>query len=62
MIASVQFPGSPREYDYIAPFPVHVGMKVVVNTKRGEAVVEVVGVKEKSDAATASLVRPEEMF
>lgn len=62
MITSVQFPGSPREYDYIAPFPVHVGMKVVVNTKRGEAVVEVVGVKEKSDAATASLVRPEAMF
>lgn len=62
MIASVQFPGSPRQYDYIAPFPVHVGMKVVVETRRGEAVVEVVGVKEKSENATASLVRAEAMF
>lgn len=62
MIASVQFPGSSRAYDYIAPFPVHIGQKVVVNTKRGEAVVEVVGIKEKSESATASLVRPEAMF
>ena len=62
MIATVQFPGSPRTYDYIAPFPVHIGQRVVVNTKRGEAIVEVVGVKQKSDAATASLVRPEAMF
>jgi len=62
MIASVQFPNSSRSYDYIAPFPVHVGMKVVVETKRGEAVVEVVAVKESSEAATASLVRPEAMF
>ena len=62
MIASVQFPGSSRSYDYIAPFPVHIGQKVIVNTKRGETVVEVVGIKEKSDAATASLVRPDAMF
>jgi hypothetical protein len=62
LIASVQFPGSPRSYDYIAPFPVHVGMKVVVETRRGEAVVEVVGVKEQSEVATASLVRAEAMF
>lgn len=62
MIASVQFPGSPRTYDYVAPFPVHVGMKVIVETRRGEAVVEVVAIKEKSDAATASLLRPEAMF
>jgi hypothetical protein len=62
MIASVQFPGSNRSYDYLAPFPVHIGMKVVVMTRRGEAVVEVVGVKEKSDAATASLIRAEALF
>lgn len=62
MIASVQFPGSPRTYDYVAPFPVHIGMKVIVETRRGETVVEVVGIKEKSEVATASLVRPEAMF
>lgn len=61
-IASVQFPHSARTYDYLAPFPVHVGQKVVVETRRGEAVVEVVEVKEKSDRATASLLRPEAMF
>lgn len=62
MIATVQFPHSTRQYDYKAPFPVHVGMKVVVATSRGEVTVEVVGVKEKSDAATASLVRAEALF
>lgn len=62
MIASVQFPGSTKSYDYIAPFPVHIGQKVVVETRRGEAVVEVVAVKEKSDAATASLLRAEALF
>ena len=62
MIATVQFPGSTRAYDYIAPFPVHIGQKVVVETRRGEAVVEVVAIKERSENATASLLRPEAMF
>lgn len=61
-IAAVMFPGSTRSYDYIAPFPIHVGMKVVVETRRGEAVVEVVEVKERSDKATASLLRVEAQF
>jgi len=62
MIASSQFPGSPRTYDYVAPFPVHVGQRVIVETRRGEAVVEVVAIKETSDVAMASLLRPEALF
>lgn len=56
-IAAVQFPGSDRTYDYVAPFPVQVGQRVVVMTRRGEATVEVVEIKNHSDVARASLLR-----
>lgn len=61
-IAAVKFDGSDRTYDYIAPFPVSPGMRVVVETRRGEAVVTVAEVKDHSDKATASLVRVEALF
>lgn len=61
-VAAVRFDGSDRTYDYIAPFPVHPGMRVVVETRRGEAVVTVVEVKDHSERATSSLIRPEAMF
>lgn len=55
--AAVTFPGSARQYDYIAPFPVEPGDKVRVATRRGLATVEVVEVKDHSERATASLLR-----
>lgn len=54
---AVRFPGSDRSYDYEAPFPVEIGQRVVVDTRRGEAVVEVVEIKTHSDRATASIKR-----
>lgn len=56
-IASVRFAGSDRAYDFIAPFEVKVGQLVVVNTRRGEATVEVVEIKDASDRATAEIKR-----
>ena len=55
--ASVRFPGSARTYDYLCPFDVTPGTLVVVSTKRGEATVEVVEVKENSEVATAEVLR-----
>jgi len=54
---SVRFHGSDRTYDYLCPFDVSVGTRVVVGTRRGEATVEVVEVKEHSEVATAEVLR-----
>lgn len=61
MVASIRFPWSPTSatYDYLIPedITLSAGDKAVVRTKRGEADVEVVEVKETSDKATAWIVR-----
>lgn len=57
--AACAFKGSARTYDYLLPdgLTVSVGDKVVVDTFRGEATVEVIEVKEHSDAATKEVLR-----
>lgn len=54
---SVRFPGSTRTYDYLCPFDVSVGTRVVVGTRRGDATAEVVEIKEHSEVATAQVLR-----
>lgn len=56
-VASVAFNGSHHQYDYLCLFDVKVGDNVVVDTKRGEATVIVVAVKDHSDRATAQIKR-----
>jgi hypothetical protein len=51
-VIAVRFKWSDATYDYFCDFPVSVGDKVVVDTKRGEAVVEVFEIKSESDRAT----------
>lgn len=54
---SVIFSNSPNHYDYWCSFDVKVGDNVVVETKRGEATVIVVEVKDHSEKATAAVKR-----
>lgn len=55
---SVTFSGSPREYAYwCADDTVKIGDNAIVDTKRGEATVIVVEVKDRSDRATAQIKR-----
>lgn len=54
---SVVFSGSNNRYDYLDPFGAKVGDNVIVRTKRGEATVVVVEVKDQSDKATAEIER-----
>lgn len=55
---SVTFSGSPREYDYwCADDTVKVGDNCIVETRRGDATVIVVAVKDRSDRATAEVKR-----
>lgn len=55
---AVRFSGSDRTYDYLCDFPVRTGDRVIVETRRGDATVEVVAVKDYSDRATAYVSRP----
>lgn len=57
IIVAVRFPGSDRSYDYFSPFPVAVGQSVIVETRRGEATVQVVEIKTHSDVASAEIKR-----
>lgn len=54
---SVAFNGSHQRYDYWCDQPVKVGDNAIVWTRRGEATVVVVEVKEHSDKATAAVQR-----
>lgn len=56
---AVLFSGSQVRYDYWCEFDVKVGDVGVVETKRGEAKVQIVEVKDRSDKATASIKRIE---
>lgn len=55
--AAVMFPGSTRTYDYILPFEAKVGDSVIVETRRGDATVEIVEIKTHSDRATVEIKR-----
>jgi len=57
-IVSCMFSGSPREYDYLCEDDtVRVGDNAIVETRRGDAAVIVVAVKDHSDRATAHIKR-----
>lgn len=49
-----------KTYDYFADFPVEVGQRVYVATKRGEAKVEIMEIKTESEMASAAVLRPVE--
>ncbi|KQY78615.1 hypothetical protein ASD52_01845 [Ensifer sp. Root142] len=49
-----------KTYDYFADFPVAVGQRIYVPTKRGEAKVEVVEIKTASEMASVAALRPVE--
>ncbi|MDR9774455.1 hypothetical protein RJJ65_17645 [Rhizobium hidalgonense] len=49
-----------KTYDYFADFPVEVGQRIYVPTKRGEAKVEVVAIKTESEMASVAALRPVE--
>lgn len=51
---------SGKTYDYFADFPIKVGQRVYVPTKRGEAKVEIVEIKTESEMASAAILRPVE--
>ena len=55
--AAVRFDGSDKTYDYFAPISVEVGDRVVVETRRGEAVVTVAEIKDRSERAEKSILR-----
>lgn len=54
---SIKFGWGEGTYDYWCDEPVKPGDKVIVETKRGEAKVTVVEVKQGSDKATKSVLR-----
>lgn len=57
MIAG-RFGSSERTYDYLCPFPVEIGQRVYVPTRKGgEAKVTVVEIKMASDSATVEALR-----
>lgn len=56
-IVAVKFGFSDKTYDYFAAFPVEVGQRVVVPTKRGEATVEVVEIKTEGGRAEKAILR-----
>lgn len=49
-----------KTYDYFVDFPVEVGQRVYVPTKRGEAKVEIVEIKTESEMASVAALRPVE--
>ncbi|WP_018445564.1 hypothetical protein [Rhizobium gallicum] len=49
-----------KSYDYFADFPVTVGQRIYVPTKRGEAKVEIVEIKTESEMASVAALRPVE--
>lgn len=61
-IAAVKFGFSDKTYDYLVPdgLDVELGAKVIVETKRGEATVEVVEIKTESDRAEKFILRAAE--
>jgi primosomal protein N' len=58
-VASVRFLWSDKTYDYFIPtgLEVDVGQKVIVQSRNGEAEVEVVEIKAESDLAEKSILR-----
>ena len=46
-----------KTYDYFADFPVEVGQRIYVPTKRGEAKVEVMAIKAESEMASVAALR-----
>jgi hypothetical protein len=56
-VVAVKFGFSDKTYDYFADFPVEVGQKVVVPTKRGEAKVEIMAIKTESERAEMAILR-----
>lgn len=46
-----------KTYDYFADFPVEVGQRIYVPTKRGEAKVEIMEVKAESEMASVAALR-----
>jgi hypothetical protein len=56
-IVAVKFGFSDKTYDYFADFPVEVGQKVYVPTKRGEAKVEIMAIKTESERAELAILR-----
>lgn len=57
VIVAVKFGFSDKTYDYFADFPVELSQKVFVETKRGEAKVQIVEVKTDSEAAEKAILR-----
>ena len=52
IIAACAFKWNPsKTYDYLCKFPVAAGDKVIVETRNGDTVVEVMEIKESSDVA-----------
>ncbi|KKX29574.1 hypothetical protein FDR95_00145 [Rhizobiaceae bacterium LC148] len=49
-----------KTYDYFADFPVEVGQRIYVPTKRGEAKVEIMATKTESQMASVAALRPVE--
>ncbi|MBB3743859.1 primosomal protein N' [Rhizobium sp. BK591] len=49
-----------KTYDYFADFPVEVGQRIYVPTKRGEAKVKIVEIKTESEMAAVAALRPVE--
>ncbi|MBX4920955.1 hypothetical protein HJA76_14770 [Rhizobium bangladeshense] len=49
-----------KTYDYFVDFPVEVGQRIHVPTKRGEAKVEVMEIKSESELASVAALRPVE--
>lgn len=49
-----------KTYDYFADFPVEIGQRIHVPTKRGEAKVEVKEIKVESEMASVAALRPVE--
>ncbi|MBY5750768.1 hypothetical protein [Rhizobium leguminosarum] len=49
-----------KSYDYFVDFPVEVGQRIYVPTKRGEAKVKIVEIKTESEMAAVAALRPVE--
>ncbi|MEQ1407734.1 hypothetical protein ABK249_22700 [Neorhizobium sp. Rsf11] len=49
-----------KTYDYFVDFPVEVGQRIYVPTRRGEAKVEIMAIKTESEMASVAALRPVE--
>jgi hypothetical protein len=57
MIVAVKFGFGDKNYDYFSDFPIELGQKVYVETKRGETKAQIVEIKSESDAAEKMVLR-----